>query len=261
MHLDDLFPLKSCTHPMRAAILAEFGGRCPTVREVISVPDARWLKAPGVGPFILKGFYHLTQDLLRSSEDRPLAGLTNAELLSERDHIRRELNRLKSNLQSVTVELLSRGVAVPGVNSGKTTEKRSIRPGRGSTDSPWLGRFDCGREFRGRPYMELKSSVWTMVLTPMADVAWFSAATVGRLAHAKAHHNEKEQSQPPRCPDPCQNPDRGSTSRTGERACSRRPRPVEISELATLAQGRVIIILSLRLSYLGKQPSGAWTRG
>jgi hypothetical protein len=125
MQLDDPFPIPSCSRRVREAILAKFGGCCPTVREVISISDAQWLKAPGIGSFAVEELHRITQDLFTSAGDRPLAGLSNAELLSERNRLRRELNSIRSDLQTITAELLFRGVTIPGLNLRPITKEAS----------------------------------------------------------------------------------------------------------------------------------------
>jgi hypothetical protein len=61
--LDDPFPIEIFSPKVRDAILAEFGGRCPTVRDVISIPDAEWLKVPGIGPATLAELRQVTRNL------------------------------------------------------------------------------------------------------------------------------------------------------------------------------------------------------
>jgi hypothetical protein len=113
MQLEDPFPVSSCTRRLRVAILAKFG-RCPTVQEVIEVPDAHWLKVPGVGTFALQELQHIKQGLLECAEC-PFGDLTSEELVFERDKLKHEINLLRSNLQGITLELLSRGLAIPGL--------------------------------------------------------------------------------------------------------------------------------------------------
>jgi hypothetical protein len=67
VQLDDLFPIDECSQSLRAAILAQFYGRCPTVRQVLNIPDARWLSTPGIGQVSLKRLHQLTQSLLKSA--------------------------------------------------------------------------------------------------------------------------------------------------------------------------------------------------
>jgi hypothetical protein len=71
MQLDDLFPIDECPARLRGPILAEFYGRCPTVRQVLNIPDARWLLTPGIGQVSLKRLHQLTQGLLESAVSDP----------------------------------------------------------------------------------------------------------------------------------------------------------------------------------------------
>jgi hypothetical protein len=77
MQLDDLFPIDDCSQSLRAAILAEFYGRCPTVRQVLNIPDARWLSTPGIGRASLKRLHQITQGLLESAMSDPRAAASD----------------------------------------------------------------------------------------------------------------------------------------------------------------------------------------
>jgi hypothetical protein len=59
MQLDDPFPLEELSQFARTAILAEFQGRHPTVRQVSSIPDRQWLRVPGIGRGTLMKLRHL----------------------------------------------------------------------------------------------------------------------------------------------------------------------------------------------------------
>ena len=54
MPLDDFFPLKAVPSRVRYALLLEFEGRCPSLREVDQTPDKHWLVMPGMGPASLE---------------------------------------------------------------------------------------------------------------------------------------------------------------------------------------------------------------
>jgi len=54
MGLDDPFPIEKCSGRVRGAVLAEFQGRCPTIRQVASISDAQWLTVPNIGPTTLE---------------------------------------------------------------------------------------------------------------------------------------------------------------------------------------------------------------
>jgi hypothetical protein len=76
MPLNEPFPLKLFPSQIRTAILDEFDGRCPSVREVAEVPDARWLSTPAIGPVVLKKMRGLGQ-----GDAPPSRQMTDAELL------------------------------------------------------------------------------------------------------------------------------------------------------------------------------------
>jgi hypothetical protein len=108
MQLDVPFPVESCSRRLRAAILAEFRGRCPTIRQVVNVPDRRWLSTPGLGSISFRELQHLMQGLLSKDGERPLARLSDAELLAKRDQLWCQLGSLRSDVEAITVELLLR---------------------------------------------------------------------------------------------------------------------------------------------------------
>jgi hypothetical protein len=109
MQLSDLFPVERCSARVKAAILSEFSGRSPTVQEVMSISDTKWLSLPGVGRVTLMQLQHVIQSVLSKSKERPLETWTDAALLSQRIRLRRELERLRSDLHAVMNELLLRG--------------------------------------------------------------------------------------------------------------------------------------------------------
>jgi len=112
MQLNDPFPVERCSARVKAAILSEFCGRSPTVREVMSITDAKWLALPGVGRVTLMQLQHVIQAVLSKSKDRPLETWTDAALLSRRVRLRHDIERLRSDLQAITNELLLRGSAM-----------------------------------------------------------------------------------------------------------------------------------------------------
>jgi hypothetical protein len=111
MQLSDPFPVERCSARVKAAILSEFCGRRPTVQDVMSISDAKWLSLPGVGRVTLMQLQHVIQSVLSKSRERPLETWTDAALLSQRIRLRRELDRLRSELQAVMNELLMRGTS------------------------------------------------------------------------------------------------------------------------------------------------------
>jgi hypothetical protein len=112
MHLNDLFPVERCSARVKAAILSEFNGRRPTVRDVLNISDAKWLSLPGVGRVTLMQLQHVIQGVLSKSKERPLETWTDTALLSRRVRLRHDIERLRSDLQAITSELLLRGTSL-----------------------------------------------------------------------------------------------------------------------------------------------------
>jgi hypothetical protein len=118
MLLDDPFPIERFSRRVREAILSEFSGRCPTVRDVIGIPDADWLKVPGIGPVTLAELRQITRNLPQKPQVRALAGWADAELIAERDRLQSELGSLRkevlsrrSKLRAIMAELRLRGIS------------------------------------------------------------------------------------------------------------------------------------------------------
>ena len=95
MPLDEPFPLAAVPSPVRLAILKEFKGRCPSVREVTEISDERWLKTPGVGPVVLK----IIRSVTNEQQSQP-ARLSDAELLKRLEWLQEELRWLEGQLKS-----------------------------------------------------------------------------------------------------------------------------------------------------------------
>src|SRR5687768_17292645 len=92
MGLDDPFPIERCSGRVRGAILAEFQGRCPTVREVASISDAQWLTVPNIGPTTLEELRSMTQQAPNGNDKPSATTMTDGELLSRLNRLQRELN-------------------------------------------------------------------------------------------------------------------------------------------------------------------------
>ena len=124
----DLFPIERFPPRVRDAILMEFDGRCPSIAEAAGIPDAEWLHLPGIGPGILMAIRQVTQQGDRQASEE--AKMTDAELLAERDRLKRETSCLRATLQlqehqlrAIMAELRVRdllphhgSVAAPSVN-------------------------------------------------------------------------------------------------------------------------------------------------
>ena len=95
MPLDEPFPLATVPSPVRLAILTEFKGRCPSIREVAEIPDRQWLKTPNIGPAALKMIRSVIDEYQSQS-----AALSDAELLKRLEWLQKELRWLERQLKS-----------------------------------------------------------------------------------------------------------------------------------------------------------------
>ncbi|MFD2222751.1 hypothetical protein ACFSM9_03145 [Microvirga arabica] len=100
MGLDDPFPIEKCSGRVRGAILAEFQGRCPTIREVASISDAQWLTVPNIGPTTLEELRSMTQQVPSREDDAAAPHMADHEVLSRLNRLQRELNLIVSEIRS-----------------------------------------------------------------------------------------------------------------------------------------------------------------
>jgi hypothetical protein len=100
MGLDDPFPIEKCSGRVRGAVLAEFHGRCPTIREVASISDAQWLTVPNIGPTTLEELRTVAHVLPEEREAQPQSGMPDSELLSRLNRLQRELNVVAGEIRS-----------------------------------------------------------------------------------------------------------------------------------------------------------------
>jgi hypothetical protein len=102
MDLDQLFPINMCDGRLKHAVLSEFGGRCPTIREVKNIHDSLWLTVPGVGPTNLAKIRHLSAGLPGQTSARGgnqrLAALPTGELLSRLTTLQAEINSVADEI-------------------------------------------------------------------------------------------------------------------------------------------------------------------
>jgi hypothetical protein len=116
---DDLFPIELLRLAAQQSILAEFSGRRPSVSEVASLPDDHLMKLAGFGPSTIRKVRSITQSGINSSS--AIAGLDDAELLSEYRSLRQELTKLREEfhrrerefqgrLRAIRLELRVRGL-------------------------------------------------------------------------------------------------------------------------------------------------------
>ena len=100
MGLDDPFPIEKCSGRVRGAILAEFQGRCPTIREVASISDAQWLTVPNIGPTTLEELRSMTQPLPNGEDGAAAAQMPTQEILFRLTRLQRELNILVGEIRA-----------------------------------------------------------------------------------------------------------------------------------------------------------------
>ena len=100
MGLDDPFPIEKCSSRVRGAILAEFQGRCPTIREVASISDAQWLTVPNIGPTTLEELRSLTMDIADGENREIPTAMGDGELLSRLNRLQRELNAIVGEIRA-----------------------------------------------------------------------------------------------------------------------------------------------------------------
>jgi len=100
MGLDDPFPIEKCSGRVRGAILAEFNGRCPTIREVASISDAQWLTVPNIGPTTLEELRSMAQPTSHEEASQPITALADNELLSRLNQLQRDLNLIVRDIRA-----------------------------------------------------------------------------------------------------------------------------------------------------------------
>ena len=100
MPVDEPFPLESLPSRVRQAILSEFKGRCPSVREVAEIPDAYWLATPAMGRKFLQMIHDVTHAPGRQADVPVRRRLTDLELLDRLESLQDELLLLQEMLQA-----------------------------------------------------------------------------------------------------------------------------------------------------------------
>ncbi|WP_133239296.1 hypothetical protein [Microvirga sp. KLBC 81] len=100
MGLDDPFPIEKCSGRVRGAVLAEFQGRCPTIREVASISDAQWLTVPNIGPTTLEEIRRFISEAPAEQRLQNLPTMDDGELLSRLNRLQRELNLIASAIRA-----------------------------------------------------------------------------------------------------------------------------------------------------------------
>ncbi len=95
MPTDEPFPLSAVPSWVRHAMLNEFKGRCPSIREVAEISDRQWLKTPDIGPAALKMIRSVIDE-----QQRQTARLSDGELLKRLEWLQKELRWLERQLKS-----------------------------------------------------------------------------------------------------------------------------------------------------------------
>ena len=101
MPLDEPFPLDAVPSRVRHALLGEFKGRWPSVREVDQIPDKDWLATPGMGPASLHIIRSIT-NAARQQEFDDIAShrLSDVELLRRLEGLQEDLRWLEAQLKA-----------------------------------------------------------------------------------------------------------------------------------------------------------------
>jgi len=100
MHLDKPFPLNAVPSRVRKAILEEFKGRCPSIREVAAIPDRYWLSTPTIGPALLEKIRRVSGPQLPQVARPSSARSGDAELLERLEWLREELRKTQEQLKA-----------------------------------------------------------------------------------------------------------------------------------------------------------------
>lgn len=100
MHENELFPLEIVPSWLKTAILREFKGRRPTVREVNRICDRSWLAVPGIGQTALASIRQATGYRQPLSVNGSAARISDAELLTRLESLQEELQSLSGILNA-----------------------------------------------------------------------------------------------------------------------------------------------------------------
>jgi hypothetical protein len=100
---DYLFPIELLGLSAQQSILEEFGGNRPFISEVARISDDQLMKLPGFGLSTIRKVRSITDSGIKSFS--AIAGLTNAELLSEHDCLAQELTSLRDEFHQRELEL------------------------------------------------------------------------------------------------------------------------------------------------------------
>jgi hypothetical protein len=86
---------------VRYALLLEFKGRCPSLREVDQIPDKHWLTMPGMGPTSLEMVRSITNAGRRQEASHATShSLLDAQLLRRLEQLQEDLSWLEAQLKA-----------------------------------------------------------------------------------------------------------------------------------------------------------------
>ena len=101
MPLDEPFPLEAVPWRVRYALLLEFKGRCPSLREVDQIPDKHWLTMPGMGPASLEMVRSIIKARVPQATSHTAShNLSDAELLRRLEQLQEDLRWLEAQLKA-----------------------------------------------------------------------------------------------------------------------------------------------------------------
>jgi hypothetical protein len=96
MNLDDPFPLELVSSRVRTAVLHEFQGRCPSIREMMRISDKNWLATPGIGEAALEDIRSVVDARSSSEESSSSTAMSDAELLKRFANVQNELKQIRT---------------------------------------------------------------------------------------------------------------------------------------------------------------------
>jgi hypothetical protein len=100
MSLDEPFPLEAVPSRVGYALLLEFKGRCPSLREVDQIPDKHWLTMPGMGPASLKMVRNIIEAQAPQTPSHAATdNLSDAEVLRRLEQLQEDLHRLEAHIR------------------------------------------------------------------------------------------------------------------------------------------------------------------
>jgi hypothetical protein len=141
MKLDEPFPLNAVPSRVRHALLREFKGRCPKLREVDQIPDKHWLAAPGMGPTSLEMIRSIT-NAGRQQTVTPAAvlRLLDSDLLRRLARLQEDLNWLEAHLRAQIATGQKRRPHPHGYDRTLRNETGSLGSRDGETEAPYAQR-------------------------------------------------------------------------------------------------------------------------